>query len=183
ARVYGAEPQFLLASATIANPGELASSLLGVDTTVIGEDAAPRAERTIALWNPELIDAELGLRASSLGDASRLMAELVQRELRTICFAKSRKQAELIHRMTADRVDAATASRLAPYRAGYTPPRRRPSGHRWTTPPAGGSATRRSSARPPCRSSRIRSTAGSGPARTTRPRARHCAPRAPTRSP
>ncbi len=125
ARVYGAEPQFLLASATIANPGELARSLLGVDATVIGDDAAPRAERTIALWNPELLDAELGLRASALGDAARLMSELVQRELRTICFAKSRKQAELIHRMTADRVDPATAKRLAPYRAGYTPAQRR----------------------------------------------------------
>jgi DEAD/DEAH box helicase domain-containing protein len=125
ARVYGAEPQFLLASATIANPGELAASLLGVETTVIGDDAAPRAERTIALWNPELIDAELGLRASALGDAARLMAELVQRDLRTICFAKSRKQAELIHRMTADRVDPVTAKRLAPYRAGYTPQQRR----------------------------------------------------------
>jgi DEAD/DEAH box helicase domain-containing protein len=125
ARVYGAEPQFLLASATIANPGELATSLIGVNTTVIGDDAAPRAERTIALWNPELIDAELGLRASALGDAARLMAELVQRDLRTICFAKSRKQAELIHRMTADRVDPATAKRLAPYRAGYTPQQRR----------------------------------------------------------
>ncbi len=125
ARIYGSEPQFLLASATIANPGELAQSLLGVDATVVGDDAAPRAERTIALWNPELIDAELGIRASALGDASRLMGELVQRGLRTICFAKSRKQAELIHRMTADRVDAATAERLAPYRAGYTPQQRR----------------------------------------------------------
>jgi DEAD/DEAH box helicase domain-containing protein len=125
ARVYGADPQFLLASATIANPGELATSLIGVPATVIGDDAAPRAERTIALWNPELIDAELGVRASALGDASRLMAELVQRDLRTICFAKSRKQAELIHRMTADRVDPATAKRLAPYRAGYTPQQRR----------------------------------------------------------
>ena len=125
ARVYGAEPQFLFASATIANPGELATSLVGAETTVIGDDAAPRAERTIALWNPELLDAELGLRASALGDASRLMAELVQRGLRTICFAKSRKQAELIHRMTADRVDPATAARLAPYRAGYTPQQRR----------------------------------------------------------
>src|SRR5438094_3163949 len=121
ARVYGADPQFLLASATIANPGELATSLVGIGTTVIGDDAAPRPERTIALWNPELIDAELGLRASALAEASRLMAELVQRDLRTICFTKSRKQAELIHRMTADRVDAATAARLAPYRAGYTP--------------------------------------------------------------
>src|SRR5207302_9255930 len=115
AHVYGAEPQFLLASATIANPGELAASLLGSPVTTIGDDAAPRAERTIALWNPELIDAELGIRASAIGDASRIMAELVQRDLRTICFAKSRKQAELIHRMTTNRVDPATAKRLAPY--------------------------------------------------------------------
>jgi DEAD/DEAH box helicase domain-containing protein len=125
AHVYGAEPQFLLASATIANPGELAASLLGATAATIGDDAAPRAERTVALWNPELLDAELGVRASALGDASRIMAELVQRDLRTICFAKSRKQAELIHRMTADRVDPATAKRLAPYRAGYTPQQRR----------------------------------------------------------
>jgi DEAD/DEAH box helicase domain-containing protein len=125
ARVYGSEPQFLLASATIANPGELARALLGVDVTTIGTDGAPRAGRTIALWNPELLDAEQGIRASSLGEAARIMAELVQRDLRTICFAKSRKQAELIHRMTADRVDPATAKRLAPYRAGYTPQQRR----------------------------------------------------------
>jgi DEAD/DEAH box helicase domain-containing protein len=125
ARIYGADPQFIFASATIANPGELAQSLLGDSATVIGDDAAPRAERTIALWNPELIDVELGLRASPLGDAARLLAALVQRDLRTICFAKSRKAAELVHRMAADRVDAKTAKRLAPYRAGYTPQQRR----------------------------------------------------------
>jgi DEAD/DEAH box helicase domain-containing protein len=125
ARVYGAEPQLLLASATIANPGELAASLVGVDATVVDRDAAPRAERTIALWNPELLDAELGLRASPLGEASRLMAALTTRGLRTICFAKSRKAAELIHRFTVDRVDTATGKRLAPYRAGYTPAQRR----------------------------------------------------------
>jgi DEAD/DEAH box helicase domain-containing protein len=125
ARVYGAEPQFVLASATIANPAELAHRLLGLDVTVVADDGAPRAERTVALWNPELIDAELGLRASPLGEASRLAAELVQRGLRTICFAKSRKAAELVHRMTVDRVDAETAARLAPYRAGYTPQQRR----------------------------------------------------------
>src|SRR2546421_5888291 len=117
ARVYGADPQFVLASATIANPGELAQSLVGRPFTVVGDDAAPRAERTVALWNPELLDAELGLRASALGDAARLLASLVERDLRTICFAKSRKAAELIHRMAADRVDPKTAKRLAPYRA------------------------------------------------------------------
>ena len=126
AAIYGAEPQFLLASATIANPGELAHSLLGVDATVVAGDAAPRAERTIAFWNPPLEDEELGLRASPLGEASRLMANLVSRGLRTICFAKSRRAAELIHRFTVDRLgDAEEAARLAPYRAGYTPQQRR----------------------------------------------------------
>ncbi len=125
AQVYGAEPQLLLASATIANPGELAESLAGVQAKVVDNDTAPRAERTVLLWNPELLDAELGLRASALGDASRLLAALVSRGLRTICFAKSRKAAELIHRFTAERVDVETAARLAPYRAGYTPAQRR----------------------------------------------------------
>jgi DEAD/DEAH box helicase domain-containing protein len=125
ARVYDADPQFLLATATIANPVELAASLAGIDAAGVDLDAAPRAERTIALWNPELLDVELGLRASALGEASRLMAGLVSRGLRTICFAKSRKAAELIHRFTVQRVDAETGKRLAPYRAGYTPAQRR----------------------------------------------------------
>ena len=125
ARVYGADPQFLLASATIANPGELAAALLGVPATVVSDDAAPRAERTVALWNPPLTDEELGLRASPLGEASRLLADLVRRGLRTLCFAKSRKAAELIHRFTAERLEPALAARLSPYRAGYTPAQRR----------------------------------------------------------
>jgi DEAD/DEAH box helicase domain-containing protein len=125
ARVYGAEPQFLLASATIANPAQLGRSLAGVDFTVVEDDAAPRAERTIALWNPPLLDTELGVRASALGEASRLMAELVERGLRTLCFAKSRKSAELIHRFTLDRLGKEYRTRLSPYRAGYTPAQRR----------------------------------------------------------
>ena len=123
ARIYGADPQFLLASATIANPGELAHRLLGVEATVIEHDGARKAERTILLWNPPLTDEELGLRASALGEAARLMASLVERGVRTLCFAKSRKSAELIHRFTAQRLGDAT--RLSPYRAGYTPAQRR----------------------------------------------------------
>jgi DEAD/DEAH box helicase domain-containing protein len=125
ARVYGADPQFLFASATIANPRSLARSLAGLDVTVVSDDAAPRAERTIALWNPPLLDEELGVRASALGEASRLMAALVERGLRTLCFAKSRKSAELIHRFTADRLGREWRDRLSPYRAGYTPAQRR----------------------------------------------------------
>src|SRR5215204_2945805 len=94
ASAYGTEPRVLLASATVANPVELAERLLGVDATVVDADAAPQAERTIVLWNPPLLDAELGVRASALGDGSRILAELVSHGLRTICFTKSRKAAE-----------------------------------------------------------------------------------------
>jgi DEAD/DEAH box helicase domain-containing protein len=123
ARVYGSEPQFLLASATISNPGELGASLLGVPVTVIGDDAAPRAERTILLWNPPLLDEELGLRGSALAEAAKLQASFVERGLRTLTFAKSRKAAELIHRFTAERLG--DDAHLSPYRAGYTAQQRR----------------------------------------------------------
>ena len=123
AKIYGADPQFLLASATIANPGELVDRLLGNTPTVIADDGAPRAERTIVFWNPPLTDEELGLRASPLGEGARVLADLVTRSLRTLLFAKSRKAAELIHRFSADRLG--DASRLSPYRAGYTPAQRR----------------------------------------------------------
>ena len=119
------EPQFLLASATIANPGELAIRAPASQATVVGDDAAPRAERTIALWNPELIDAELGIRASALGDASRLHGR-ARRDATSARSASRRAasgRADPPH--AADRVDAATAKRLAPYRAGYTPQQRR----------------------------------------------------------
>jgi DEAD/DEAH box helicase domain-containing protein len=125
ARIYDADPQFLLATATIANPGELALELTGAGATVIDRDTSARAEREVVIWNPPLLDAELGLRASPLGDASRLLSTLTSRGLRTICFAKSRRAAELIHRFATERLDIATAGRLAPYRAGYTAEQRR----------------------------------------------------------
>jgi DEAD/DEAH box helicase domain-containing protein len=126
AKVYGADPQFVLTSATIANPAELAQTLVGVEATVVATDAAPRAERTIALWNPPLLDEELGLRGSALAEASKLMADLISRGVRTLCFTKSRKAAELIHRFTVQRLqDPELAQHLSPYRAGYTPAQRR----------------------------------------------------------
>ncbi len=125
ALAYGADPVFVLASATIANAGELASRLTGLDVRVVEDDTSPRADREVVLWNPELLDEELGTRASALSDASRILAGLVSEGRKTICFTKSRKAAELVHRFASDRLDAATARRLAPYRAGYTPEQRR----------------------------------------------------------
>ena len=123
AHVYGASPQVLLASATIANPGELGAALVGDPVTVVREDGAPHSERTIVLWNPPLVDAELGLRGSALAEAAKLQATFVEHGLRTLTFAKSRKAAELIHRFTAERIG--DDARLSPYRAGYTAAQRR----------------------------------------------------------
>jgi DEAD/DEAH box helicase domain-containing protein len=123
ARIYGSEPQFLLASATVSNPGELGAALVDERVTVVADDGAPRAERTIVLWNPALQDAELGLRNSALAEAAMLQATFVDRGLRTLTFAKSRKAAELIHRFTAERLG--DDARLSPYRAGYTAAQRR----------------------------------------------------------
>ena len=71
ARIYGADPQFLLATATIANAGELALALTGEPATTIESDTSPRAEREVAIWNPPLLDADLGQRASALSETAR----------------------------------------------------------------------------------------------------------------
>src|SRR5947207_9572473 len=129
ANAYGTEPRFMLTSATIANPVELAEELTGLEFRLVDRDGAPRAERQIAMWNPPLVDEDKGIRASALSEAASLLAELVQREVRTICFLKSRRGVELIQKFTKLRLEDAgfrdLAERIAPYRAGYTPMQRR----------------------------------------------------------
>jgi DEAD/DEAH box helicase domain-containing protein len=127
AGIYGTAPRFLLTSATIANPVELAESLTGLNPfTLIDDDGAPRAERRVAMWNPALLDEKLGMRASALAEAAEVFAELVSSGARTICFMKSRKGVELILRHTVQRLGkSGLAERIAPYRAGYTPAQRR----------------------------------------------------------
>ncbi len=129
ARAYGADPRFLLASATIANPVELAERLVGLPFELIDDDGAPRTGREIVMWNPPLIDRAIGARRSSLSEAADLLADLVSREVRTICFLKSRRGIELIQRFTRDALKARDkpelANRIAPYRGGYTPQQRR----------------------------------------------------------
>ncbi|MGI9082546.1 MAG: DEAD/DEAH box helicase [Thermoleophilaceae bacterium] len=129
ALAYGTEPRFLLTSATIANPVELAERLTGCEVRLVDRDGAPRAERRIAIWNPPLVDERTGARASALAESAELLADLVEREVRTICFLKSRRGIELILKFTRLRLEergrADLAERIAPYRAGYTPTQRR----------------------------------------------------------
>src|ERR687897_803258 len=129
ARLYGSAPRFLLASATIANPVELAERLCGEEFTRIASDGAPRASRRIAMWTPPLLDERSGTRRSPLSEGADMLAALVAEGLRTICFLNSRRGIELIQRFTRDRLQEAgrpeLARRIAPYRAGYTPQQRR----------------------------------------------------------
>ena len=129
ARAYGSEPRFLLASATIANPVELAERLVGTPFEMIDDDGAPRAGREIAMWNPPLLDERSGTRRSSLSEAADLLAELVSHGVRTICFLKSRRGIELIQRFARENLERRgkpeLAKRIAPYRGGYTPQQRR----------------------------------------------------------
>jgi DEAD/DEAH box helicase domain-containing protein len=129
ARLYKAEPRFLCASATIANPVELAEELVGDRFALIDSDGAPRAGRRIGMWNPPVIDPNSMTRRSVLSEAAELLADLVVSGARTICFLRSRRGIELIQRFTRMRLEdlgeARLANRIAPYRAGYTPQQRR----------------------------------------------------------
>jgi DEAD/DEAH box helicase domain-containing protein len=129
ARLYGAEPRFVLASATIANPKELAERLTGLDFELLDDDGAPRAGREIVMWNPPVIEQRTMTRRSPVSEAADLLVELVSHGVRTICFMRSRRGIELINRFASDelgrRGQGALADRIAPYRAGYTPQQRR----------------------------------------------------------
>jgi DEAD/DEAH box helicase domain-containing protein len=129
AAAYGTEPRFLLTSATIANPVELAERLTGLeDVALIDRDCSPAPARRIAVWNPPLTDEALGTRRSALAEAADMLAQLVRDGARAICFMKSRKGVEVLSRLVKQDLDDTApelADLVAPYRAGYTPQQRR----------------------------------------------------------
>src|SRR5919107_856295 len=125
ATLHGGDPQFVLTSATIANPQELAESLTGLPFALVDNDGASTGERRVVFRNPPLLDKEKGERRSLLTEGALVFANLVSQGVRTIAFARTRKAAELIYRYAADRLGAEGARRISPYRAGYTPRERR----------------------------------------------------------
>jgi DEAD/DEAH box helicase domain-containing protein len=134
AAIHGTAPRFLLTSATIANPVQLATTLTGLsEFNLVDADAAPKAQRRIAIWNPPLLDEKLGVRASALYEAAEVFSALIAKGARTICFMKSRKGVELILRHARDRLPAELAERIEPYRAGYTSQQRHEIERRLTT--------------------------------------------------
>ncbi|CAN5174634.1 hypothetical protein BH24ACT19_BH24ACT19_05840 [soil metagenome] len=123
--LHGANPRFILTSATIANPLELAEVLTGLPFELVDRDGASSGERRVIFRNPPLKDKEKGDRRSMLTEGAFVFSKLVAQGVRTIAFAKSRKTAELIYRYAADRLGPNLARRISPYRAGYTVRERR----------------------------------------------------------
>ncbi|WP_280339700.1 DEAD/DEAH box helicase [Nocardia neocaledoniensis] len=127
AAFYGADPVFILSSATSADPAASASRLIGAPVTAVTENASPRGARTVALWEPPLSTALTGengapVRRTATGEAAKIMAALVAEGARTLTFVRSRRGAELIaldtRRVLAERAPE-LCERVAAYRAGY----------------------------------------------------------------
>ncbi|MCZ2836241.1 DEAD/DEAH box helicase [Modestobacter sp. VKM Ac-2985] len=132
-RRYGAEPVFVLASATVADPALAAGRLVGAPVTAVTEDGSPRPGATFALWEPPLTErtGEHGapLRRSAAADAAGLLADLVEQNARTLAFVRSRRGAESVaeqaRAILRSRGRGDLVSRVDSYRGGYLPEERR----------------------------------------------------------
>jgi len=130
---YGADPVFVLASATVSDPATSASRLAGVPCVAVTEDGSPQGARTVALWEPPLLPELSGengapVRRSAGAETARIMTDLVVEGARTLAFVRSRRGAELTAlsaRHALAEVDPSLPSRVAAYRAGFLPEERR----------------------------------------------------------
>ncbi len=121
----GNEPTFIFASATVAQPSPLASTLSGLDVVAVSNDGSPRGERIVALANPPLLDPATGARASSHQVTARIAAALVEDNCRTIVFCRSRHAAESVTAAMRHHLPLALHDTIQPYRAGYLTTERR----------------------------------------------------------
>jgi DEAD/DEAH box helicase domain-containing protein len=126
-RFYGARPIFIFASATIANPAELAARLIGAPVAAVTDSGAPRGERHLLLWNPPVIDPDLGIRASARSQTTRIARAATKQGLKNIVFARSRLMVEVITKYLKDVFDRdpRRPPRVLAYRGGYLPSERR----------------------------------------------------------
>ncbi|MDO5504000.1 MAG: DEAD/DEAH box helicase [Actinomycetia bacterium] len=125
---YGSDPTFVLASATVADPGAHGAALIGRSVRTVEVDTSPRAEMTAVLWEPHT-DEETGARTSATTESASLLTELVEAGAQTVAFARSRAGVEALstaaRRRLESRGSGALADRVAAYRGGYLPQERR----------------------------------------------------------
>jgi DEAD/DEAH box helicase domain-containing protein len=127
ARFYGREPQFICCSATIANPGELASRLLESKVAVLDSNGAPAAAKTFVFYNPPTVNRALGIRRNYINESARVAQEFLKHELQTIVFANSRLHTEILLTclQRANPHLPGKPETIRGYRGGYLPNERR----------------------------------------------------------
>ncbi|MBL8101103.1 MAG: DEAD/DEAH box helicase [Anaerolineales bacterium] len=133
ASFYGAKPQFILASATIGNPKELAEKLIEEEVELIDNDGSSRGERHFIIYNPPVTDAALGLRKSALLESVRLASHLLARDIQSVVFARTRRSVEIIltylqgHHPDSpiENRKSQVVNQIRGYRSGYLPAQRR----------------------------------------------------------
>ncbi len=126
-RHYGSAPQFIMASATIANPAEHASAITGTRVVEVAESGAPTGDKLFVCYNPPVVNPELGIRAPYLGESAHLALRFLRERIPTIVFAQSRLSTEVL--LTAIKAGVADKTGdsgiVRGYRGGYLPTRRR----------------------------------------------------------
>jgi len=126
-RHYGSNPTFICSSATIANPRELAERLTEQPFELVDKSGAPRGEKFFVFVNPPIINQQLGIRRSYLGETRRIASEFLKRNLQLIVFAQSRLTTEILTTYLKDDFEGVPGGpeRIRGYRGGYLPLRRR----------------------------------------------------------
>lgn len=124
---HGSSPTFICCSATIANPQQLAESLLERPVRLIGESGAPQGEKTFLFYNPPMLNKELGIRRSYVTSSRRLAGKFIEKGHKTILFTGSRLNVEVLTRYLKDKFERCEAEvgRIRGYRGGYLPGLRR----------------------------------------------------------
>jgi DEAD/DEAH box helicase domain-containing protein len=134
AQFYGSRPQFILTSATIANPVELGERLIEEPVNLVNDDGAARGPRHFLIYNPPVVDPDLGLRRSALLESVRLVDDLLQYEIQTIVFGRARRTVEIILTYLRENLSSESSASgfesvenkdIRGYRSGYLPRQRR----------------------------------------------------------
>jgi DEAD/DEAH box helicase domain-containing protein len=128
AAFHGSRPHFILTSATIGNPKELAENLIEEPVTLIDQDGSSRGERHFLIFNPPIVDESLGLRKSSIQEAIRLAGDLLDNGVQGVVFARSRRSVEILLKQLTEFEpirNTQHATSIRGYRSGYLPSQRR----------------------------------------------------------
>ncbi len=124
---YGSKPQFICSSATIANPRELAEALTEAPFQMVDRNGAPGSEKYFVFYNPPVVNRQLGIRRSYIGESRRIALEFISRDLQTLVFANSRLATEVLVTYLKDACERTPAGSdvVRGYRGGYLPRERR----------------------------------------------------------